>query len=183
VTGDELRSARLRLRPFTAGDRDAVVALNADPEVVRFLGNGRPIGPDVVDREIVPRLLASDPRAFWAAEDRAGTFLGWLEFQPGAADPAVVELGYRLNRAAWGHGYATEGARLLIARGFAEQGVRRVTANTMAVNTRSRRVMERAGLRYVRTYTEEWDEPLPGAELGEVEYAVDADQWAVSTGS
>lgn len=58
--------------------------------------------------------------------------------------PAVVELGYRLNQAAWGRGYATEGSRALIHKGFTDLEVGRVTANTMAVNTRSRRVMEKS---------------------------------------
>jgi RimJ/RimL family protein N-acetyltransferase len=57
-----------------------------------------------------------------------------------------VELGDRLRRSAWGMGYATEGSRALVDRAFAEPGVRRVYAETMAVNVASRRVLEKAGL-------------------------------------
>ena len=81
-----------------------------------------------------------------------------------------MELGYRLKASAWGRGYATEGARALVRKGFDELGVRRVWAETMAVNRASRRVMEKVGLRYVRTFHVHFDDPLPGAEHGEVEY-------------
>src|SRR5947209_11586627 len=69
-----------------------------------------------------------------------------------ASDPNDVALGYRLRRAVWGQGYATEGARALIRKGFTELGVQRVFATTYQDNFASRRVMEKAGLRLVRTY-------------------------------
>ena len=52
--------------------------------------------------------------------------------------------------------------------------MRRVFAQTMAVNLASRRVMEKSGLRFVRTFHLTWDDPIPGAEDGEVEYALDS---------
>ena len=58
----------------------------------------------------------------------------------------VAELGYRLRRSAWGKGYATEGSRALIGKGFTEFGVRRVVAETLAGNLGSRRVLEKSGL-------------------------------------
>ncbi len=92
-------------------------------------------------------------------------------------DPAGAELGYRLRRDAWGHGYATEGSRALIAKGFGELGLSRIWAQTMAVNTRSRRVLEKSGLRYVRTFFMDFDDPIPGTEKGEVEYAITRSEW------
>ena len=62
--------------------------------------------------------------------------------------------------------------RALIRKGFTELGVQRVVAETMAVNTRSRRVMEKIGLRHVRTFFVDWPDPLPGSDQGEVEYAL-----------
>ncbi len=70
------------------------------------------------------------------------------------------------------------GARALIDKGFAELGVRRVWAQTMAVKTASRRVMEKAGLRYIRTFHAHFDDPLPGTEHGEVEYELRLADWA-----
>jgi RimJ/RimL family protein N-acetyltransferase len=88
-----------------------------------------------------------------------------------------VELGYRLRRSAWGKGYATEGSRALIAKGFAELGVERVYATTMVVNVASRRVMEKAGLRFVRTFRQPWPDHIDGEEKGDVEYALSRAQW------
>ncbi|MFG3257200.1 GNAT family N-acetyltransferase [Streptomyces sp. NPDC048172] len=183
-----LETGRLVLRAFTPADADALLALDSDPEVMRFINGGRPTTPEAVRRRTLPRLLHDHPglgtRGFWAAEERAtGTFLGWFEFRPLADDtPAVVELGYRLNRNAWGHGYATEGSRALIDKGFTELGVERVTANTMAVNAGSRRVMEKSGLSFVRTFVGDWPEAIPGSEHGEVEYELTRAEWAARNG-
>ncbi len=89
----------------------------------------------------------------------------------------MVELGYRLNRAAWGRGYATEGSQALVHKGFTDLEVERVTANTMAVNTRSRRVMEKSGLSLFRRFTGDWPEQIEGSEHGEVEYEISRTEW------
>ncbi|MGW6913571.1 GNAT family N-acetyltransferase [Kitasatospora sp. NPDC054939] len=180
-----LTTERLVLRRFTTADTERLVELDADPEVMRHLSGGRATPREVVEREILPLYAEYYERygetlGWWAAEERSGgEFLGWFEFRPpDHAEPGEVELGYRLRRAAWGRGLATEGARALIGRGFTELGVERVVAYTMAVNAGSRRVMEKAGLGYVRTFHEEWPEPLPGSEHGEVEYALTVQDWA-----
>ena len=68
---------------------------------------------------------------------------------PGALDEP--ELGYRLRRSAWGQGYATEGAAALVDKAFRDHGAQRVVAETMAVHTASRRVMEKLGFTYEKT--------------------------------
>jgi hypothetical protein len=70
-----------------------------------------------------------------AIEKATGDFLGWFSLAPPEdAKPGEVELGYRLRKAAWGKGYATEVSRALIHKGLTERGVQRVVANTMTVN-------------------------------------------------
>ncbi|MFG1891422.1 GNAT family N-acetyltransferase [Micromonospora sp. NPDC049051] len=178
-----LSTPRLVLREFTPDDADLLVGLDSDPEVMRYLTGGRPTPPEAVRERVLPRILAHYRRppglGWWAAQDRgSGEFLGWFEFRPTRdGDAREVELGYRLRRAAWGAGLATEGCRALIDKGFAELGVRRVTANTMAVNAASRRVMEKSGLRLVRAYVGDWPELIDGAEHGEVEYALARERW------
>ena len=81
---------------------------------------------------------------------------------------------------AWGKGYATEGSRALIDKGFESPAVSRVVAETMAVHTASRRVMERAGLRHTRSYATQWPVHIPGDEQGEVEYAITRAEWESS---
>lgn len=174
---------RLLLRPFSEDDVDRLLGLDNDPEVMHFLNGGRPTTREAVKAETLPQLLhhypCIDNRGFWAAEEKTtGEFLGWFELRPLTDhDSAVVELGYRLARAAWGRGCATEGSRALIRKGFTEFGVQRVTANTMTVNTRSRRVLEKAGLTYVRTFFDEWPDLIKGSESGDVEYALTRSDW------
>jgi RimJ/RimL family protein N-acetyltransferase len=138
-----------------------LVKLDGDPEVMHFINGGRPVARDVIRDETLPRFLRAYERfegfGVWAAIERpTGEFLGWFEFYPWKdVGPDEVELGYRLRRSAWGKGYATEGSRALIRKGFTELSVQRVKAETMAVNAASRRVMEKAGLRYVRTFHQE----------------------------
>jgi RimJ/RimL family protein N-acetyltransferase len=70
----------------------------------------------------------------------------------------------------------------LIDKAFTDLDVERVVADTMAVNTKSRRVMVKSGLRFVRVFHVHFDDPLPGTEHGEVEYAVDRATWTVRPG-
>ncbi|MFE2869329.1 GNAT family N-acetyltransferase [Embleya sp. NPDC059259] len=181
-----LETPRLELRPFTAADLPHLIELGRDPEVMRYLTGGRPTALETVRDRVLPLVMRDYPawgnRGFWAARERTGgRFVGWFELRPVAEDGAdVVELGYRLCRAAWGLGYATEGARALVDKGFAELGVRVVTANTMTVNTRSRRVLEKTGLTFVRTWFGDWAEPIEGAEQGEVEYTLTRAGWSAA---
>ncbi len=89
----------------------------------------------------------------------------------------MADLGYRIQRKHWRRGYAREASRELLRHAFETVGMRRVIAQTMSVNTGSRKVMESVGLRHVRTYFPHWDDPLPEADQGEVEYEITADMW------
>jgi RimJ/RimL family protein N-acetyltransferase len=178
-----LETDRLLLRRFTEADVDNLVELDSDPEVMRFINGGRPTSREEVQNDILPAFLAYYQRfagyGFWAAVEKStGEFLGWFHFRPPpGADVDGVELGYRLRRSAWGKGYATEGSRALLRKGFTELGVQRVFAATMAVNLASRRVMEKAGLRLVRTFRQPWPDHIDGEEHGDVEYALRKADW------
>jgi RimJ/RimL family protein N-acetyltransferase len=153
-----LETRRLILRQFTKDDGENLVELDSDPEVMRYLNGGIPTPREVVEQSILPRCLSYYERydgfGVWAAiEKSSGAFIGWFSFRPhDESHSDEVELGYRLRRAAWGQGYATEGTRALIHKGFTALGVRRVTANTYEHNTGSRRVMEKVGMKLVRRY-------------------------------
>lgn len=177
-----LETERLTLRPFTAADVDLLVEVDADPAVMRYLTGGKPTPRAVVRDGILPGILDCYARhpgfgRFAASVRATGEFIGWFGLE--AKDDGVRDagLGYRLRRAAWGHGYATEGTRALVRRAFADLGVDRVHAETMFVNTRSRRVMERAGLTYLRTFHVHFDDPIDGTEHGEVEYELRRADW------
>ena len=173
------------LRQFEPSDVDAVLALDSDPAVRQYVEDGEPVDRDAAAESIdywMKYYERSDIFGFWAAiEKSTGRFLGWFHFRPREGAPAdQPELGYRLASSAWGLGYATEGSIALIDKGFESPLVNRVVAETLAVHIASRRVMEKAGLRHVRSYPSEWPVHLPGDELGDVEYALTRAEWAAS---
>ena len=105
-----IETERLLLRPFTAADGDNLYHLHNDPDVMHFLNNGTHTPREAIECETLPLFLGHG--FYVAVEKSTGAFLGWFALHPtGGRDPSDVELGYRLHKAAWGRGYATEGSR------------------------------------------------------------------------
>ncbi|MEY2580664.1 MAG: hypothetical protein QOE09_513 [Ilumatobacteraceae bacterium] len=178
-----LETSRMILRRFTIDDVDLLYELDNDAEVMLYINGGSPVPREEIIDETMPAFLSYyerfDGYGFWAAVEReTGRFMGWFHFRPGkGAGPLEPELGYRLHRFAWNQGYATEGSRALIDKGFAEFGVERVYAEAMVANEGSWRVMHKAGLRRVRTFHADWPVRIPGDEHGDVEYAITREEW------
>jgi RimJ/RimL family protein N-acetyltransferase len=179
-----LETERLTLRPLTDEDADLLVELDSDPAVMRYLTGGVPTAPEDVRERHVPHILAGLEMweyrlgLFVAHEKDGGAFVGWFILRPKAEGPLdEVELGYRLRRAAWGKGYATEGSQALLRKAFTELGVRLVWAETMFVNRGSRNVMEKLGMTHVGMFFPEL-EPIEGSEHGEVRYELSEREWA-----
>lgn len=181
-----LQTNRIHLIPLSDEHLEHEVELDADPEVMRYLGSGRARAREEVE-ELHRGRLAIAGRVpglgFWAGfVDRE--FVGWWILEPPErADQGPVagqaELGYRLLRRYWRKGLASEGARELVRHGFEDVGLARIFAETMAINAASRATMTSVGMQHVRTFQLDFDEPLPGSELGEVEYAISREQWHV----
>jgi RimJ/RimL family protein N-acetyltransferase len=152
-----LATERLILRRFTENDLDHLFQLDNDPQVMRWINGGRPVSRQVIRSEILPTFLTYDSRhpafGFWAAIDKnGGGFHGWFSLRPTGTRVGDALLGYRLRRAAWGQGYATEGVRALINIAFSAPGVQRIVATTYEKNLASRRVLEKAGLTLIRRF-------------------------------
>lgn len=164
-------------------DLDDLVELDSDPDVMRFLTGGRPTSREAMETDRLPAWLEYAKQhtgyGFWIVElATSSEFLGWVHMRCKPDLPEnEPELGYRLRKSAWGKGYATEGSIALINDAFDRGNAVRVYAETMAVNRGSRRVMEKCGLQFVRTFHLEWDDPIEGNEHGEVEYEIRRDQW------
>lgn len=141
-----LDTARLHLRPIEVTDLDALLALDGDPEVMRYIGAAP--SREAYEAELLPRMMRwhDEPMGFLAAEldDR---FVGWFHLRPSVADETVLEVGYRLVRAVWGRGLATEGTLALIRHGFGALGTPAVDACADPRNAASIRVMVKCGLR------------------------------------
>ncbi|TPN81599.1 GNAT family N-acetyltransferase [Mesorhizobium sp. CU2] len=167
----DLETPRLRLRPVSPADRDDLFALEQDPQVMRFLNGGRPTPLDGTDPSVDFLMPRGTEQDVWSAREKvSGAFVGWFALYDRGDGSA--ELGYRLRRAVWGLGYASEGARALVEAGFSCFGFARIIANTMAINEASRRVLEKTGFTHVRTFHVEGLDRLPGAEHGDVEYEI-----------
>ncbi|MDA0350649.1 MAG: GNAT family N-acetyltransferase [Chloroflexi bacterium] len=152
-----IETDRLLLRRLTADDAPAIHALDNDPEVMRYINGGVPTPLEVIETTLLPNLMRHDPArphfgCFAVCALESSAFLGWVSLRPTAADPREAELGYRFGRDAWGHGYATEAARALVARAFAGGATDRVIANTYEDNLASQRVMDRLGLTLRRRF-------------------------------
>jgi RimJ/RimL family protein N-acetyltransferase len=151
-----LETARLVLRPFRAGDFEALYAVWRDPEVMRYISpTGWPHSLEV-SRGALDTLAGEFARrgfGQWAVVERGGdAVMGYCGFKA-TADRDVGELLYGLAPACWGRGYATEAALAALDYGFARAGFRRVVASAMVGNGASIRVLEKAGLARERIET------------------------------
>lgn len=141
---------RLVLRPFRDKDLPAWAAMNADPEVMEFLG-GEPLTREKSDwiAGAVNAQHEAEGIGFLAIERRSdGAFLGAGGLQREPWYPDELELGWRLAREYWGHGYATEAAKSWLAFAFTELDLPRVISITDAPNVRSIAVMQRIGMSF-----------------------------------
>ncbi len=177
----ELVTDRLLLRRWRPEDHAPFAALNADPEVMRHF-------PALMTRAesdaLVERIEAQFERegwGLWALQERAsGAFIGFTGLARPVFDAPfmpTVEIGWRLVRSAWGHGYASEAARACAAGAFDELGWQEIISMAVVANARSRAVMERLGMR--RDPAEDFDHPLVVAPQlrRHVLYRLRADEW------
>ena len=141
---------RLVLRPFRDTDLEPWVAMNTDPEVMKYLG-GKPLSREesVAITTGVNQRYETDGTGFLAIERRSdGAFLGACGLQREPWYPDDMELGWRLVREYWGHGYATEAASSWMAYGFTELDLPRIISITDTPNERSIAVMRRLGMTF-----------------------------------
>lgn len=146
---ESFRTARLLLRPRTAGDFDACRAMDSDPDVIRYVG--APWANEAEHLAFLRRRLETvypPGLGYWTLvpkDDPAG-FLGWVMLHPCDVAGAEVEIGWRLPRAAWGRGYATEAALPILDQGFRKAAFSWVVADIDPANAASMRVAEKIGL-------------------------------------
>ena len=156
-----LETPRLRLRRWRDADREPFRRMNADPCVMEFFPAC--LTPEESDA-LADRIEAHMERhgfSMYAAELKdTGEFtgfvgMGWTPFD--AHFTPCVEIGWRLDRAFWNRGLATEGARECLRHGFEELALEEVVAMTVPANARSRRVMEKLGM--TRDEADDFDHP------------------------
>lgn len=177
-----LQTSRLTLVPLGDEHLKYEVILDAHPDVMRYLGAGKPRDRSEVEKRHQERVSAArNGLGFWAGF--LGTvFVGWWHLAPKDDDErGQAELGYRLMPDFWRRGLASEGAAALLDYGFENVKLTQIFAETMAVNSGSRAVMNRLGLTHLSTRDEGTIGPIVGSDQGNVDYAVSKDQWAAFT--
>ncbi|HEX2553540.1 MAG TPA: GNAT family N-acetyltransferase [Microvirga sp.] len=147
-----LRTERLTLRRWREADLEPFRRINADPEVMRFLvGTQTPEASDASARRLMG-FAESDGLGPWAVEVPGEApfvgFVGCWPTRPQLPFAPAIEVGWRLDRAVWGRGYAPEAARAALADAFGRARVPEVVAYTAAGNAPSRQVMAKLGMRH-----------------------------------
>ena len=153
---------RLRLRPWWDDDFAHMADIHADPEMMELLGG--PMDRAASDAWIARQMLhyGREGYCFWAVVACGGVApligaVGLIKLRPEMPMAPAVEIGWRIGRKFWGHGYATEAARAAIADGFDNIGVPEIVAFTVPHNVRSRAVMEKLGMQ--RDPADDFDHP------------------------
>jgi [ribosomal protein S5]-alanine N-acetyltransferase len=164
-----LETERLRLRGFTDTDADAqlLFELDSDPEVMRYIGPSLGSNVEAYRQRIrtvwLPYFAPHSTCGLWALHEKVnGQFIGWCFLRPatdykfaieaGWTRPSDLELGYRLCRAAWGRGFATEASSLLARQALADPTVSSIVAAALVPNRASTRVMEKIGMTRIREF-------------------------------
>lgn len=152
-------TVRLRLRPWRDEDRLPYAALNADPEVREYFPGVLDFAGSEAERERIQARIEQQGWGFWAVElKETGAFIGFtgLNAPKGLPCSPCVEIGWRLVRAYWGKGYASEVARKALRIGFEQLALDKIVAFTALSIQRSRAVMERLGMQNTQ---EDFDHP------------------------
>jgi RimJ/RimL family protein N-acetyltransferase len=156
----QINTGRLVLRDWRESDLSPWAAMNADPRVREHLGAPLTAEHAAASVRSFQDGLDRNGFGFWAVEVRAsGEFIGFTGLDP--VDEGMpftgVEIGWRLARSAWGHGYATEAAMAALEYGFGTVGLPEILAVTTTTNLRSQAVMRRIGMTY--DPAEDFDDP------------------------
>ena len=181
ATDDEVRARsplietdRLRLRLFQPQDLDELANMFSDPEVMRYVADGKPAGRDVAQKALTSVIDHWRRHGFgrWAAEDReTRQFVGFGGLRSLFGMPEVV---YHLAPAYWGKGLATELGRASLRYGFEEHLFEKIVAIAKPENATSIRVMEKLGMHYEMN-TSYYDIEVVQYTLSHEEYKPNAD--------
>ncbi len=180
-----LETERLILRGWAAADREPFAQINADPLVMKYLGEilSREQSDEVVDR--IETHFQTHGFGLFAAELAEGDeFIGFVGLAVPAFEAAFtpcVEIGWRLAAEYWGAGLATEGAREIVRYAFEELKLPELVSMTAIGNERSRRVMAKLGMAH--DPAENFDHPrLPATHplRRHVLYRLRREKWANS---
>ena len=171
-----LTTSRLLLRRWREDDLPAMAAINADPEVMRWIGDGTPIDDEATAAATARSEQHWETHGFglFAVEIRAtGQLAGFTGLNTPYSLPEVlpaVEIGWRLGRRYWGQGIATEAARAALDFGFTDRRLDRVVSIHQLGNDASGRIMQKLGMQLYREITDNRGRRVRIYAIGRDEY-------------
>jgi ribosomal-protein-alanine N-acetyltransferase len=179
MRGTILRTERLLLRPFREDDVDAALAYRDDEEFARFL----PHIPQPFTRADALRFVTANIDERWEtsptfAIELGGRLIGTVNLEVDS-DNQIAMLGYAIGRDHWGKGVALEAARAVVSWGFHTLNLAKIWASTDARHQRSRRVMEKLGMKregILRAHHPDRD----GSRADQVMYGLLREEWAAT---
>lgn len=173
-----IETERCILRPFLAEDAEALFAMDADPEVHKYLGN-KPVKEIVevhADIKSVQKQYRTNGIGRWIIQEKStGQFIGWggLKYETALRENFnYYDLGYRLDRNYWGKGFATETAKAALEFGFTSLGLKDIYAAAHSENKGSINVINKSGLKFIETF--------PFEDFLAHWYHISLDEWEVT---
>ncbi len=148
-----LETERLLMRPLVEDDVDEIFAMRSDAEIMRFIREPQARDESFDWIKLVSGRWHKDKLGFCAViEKKTGGFLGWCGIWR-LKETDEIEIGYAIDKAHWRKGYATEAAERFMRYAFEDLKAEKLVAVARPENMASRRVMEKLGMRFVKTAT------------------------------
>ncbi len=147
-----LETERLLLREFVQEDFEELFRMNADREIMQYVGDGATRNYEEQKEELDRLILNYEKRpglGIWATLLKdTGIFIGGsgLVYYDNTSE---IEIGYRMLKEHWNQGYASEASKALLQYGFEQLGLKKIVSSAHIQNAASRRVMEKIGLKFI----------------------------------
>ena len=148
-----LETERLIMRPLVESDVDEIFAMRSDEEIMRFIREPQARDESFDWIKLVSARWHKDKLGFCAViEKKSQKFLGWCGIWR-LKETGEIEIGYAIDKANWGKGFATEAAERFMRYAFEQLNAEKIVAVARPENTASRRVMEKLGMQFVKIAT------------------------------
>ncbi len=151
-----IETSRLIIRSWKEEDLKEFGRLNSDEAVMRYFPKTLSEGETDAFYEAIQEEFKTHNYGLYAVEVKENReFIGFIGFHEATFDmdfTPCIEIGWRLKKEAWGHGYATEGAKACIKYGFEQLGFREIFSFTAEINKPSENVMKKLGMSYIKEF-------------------------------
>jgi ribosomal-protein-alanine N-acetyltransferase len=147
---------RLYFRNWKESDKPVFAEMNADPDVMKYFVNSLNIAQSNAFAERIQKQINEKKYGLWAVELKENKqFIGFIGYNytdfPSDFTPCI-EIGWRLHKAFWDNGYATEGAKACLNYGFNVLNLNEIYSFTSFINKKSQKIMQKIGMKKVKEF-------------------------------